>query len=46
MSIDMDIDITWQQGDPPELTLSGTALAQAGFTAGAWFHISACTAIS
>ncbi|MEM0674668.1 SymE family type I addiction module toxin [Dickeya oryzae] len=38
MSIDMDI--AWQQGGLPELTLSGTALAQAGFTAGALFRIS------
>ncbi|WP_038907448.1 SymE family type I addiction module toxin [Dickeya oryzae] len=36
----MSIHIAWQQGDQPELTLSGTALAQAGFTAGALFRIS------
>lgn len=36
----MSIHIAWQQGDLPELTLSGTVLAQAGFSAGALFRIS------
>ncbi|UCZ75998.1 type I toxin-antitoxin system SymE family toxin [Dickeya zeae] len=36
----IDIDMAWQQGNLPELTLSGTALAQAGFTSGALFRIS------
>ncbi|UPT56698.1 SymE family type I addiction module toxin [Dickeya zeae] len=36
----IDIDIAWQAGDLPELTLTGSALAQAGFTAGTLFRIS------
>ncbi|QYM91707.1 SymE family type I addiction module toxin [Dickeya zeae] len=36
----IDIDIAWQAGDLPELTLTGSALAQAGFTSGALFRIS------
>nr|WP_168364093.1 SymE family type I addiction module toxin [Dickeya zeae] len=36
----MDMDIAWQAGDLPELTLTGSALAQAGFTAGVLFRIS------
>ncbi|KHN62585.1 hypothetical protein OI70_01660 [Dickeya fangzhongdai] len=36
----IDIDIAWRLGELPELTLTGDALTQAGFTAGALFRIS------
>ncbi|WP_396118041.1 hypothetical protein [Dickeya dadantii] len=34
------MDIAWQAVDLPELTLTGSALAQAGFTTGTLFRIS------